>query len=96
MATTTKIKRKGGAEVKAGAQALRREEAEAKTKRRVRRGAGAEKENEAAAESATAVAPGARNDLAVTEHERAPSANVPKVGAPSKKKRVLSDNQSTI
>lgn len=79
-----RARRKGGVEAGAEAQALRREEAEAETRRRARRGAGvgAEKESEAAAESAIAVAPEAKNVLGDTEHARALSENVPKVGAP--------------
>lgn len=93
---TTKTRRKGGAGARAGAQALGREEAKAKIKRRVRRGARAEKENGAAAKSAIAAAPEARNDLGATEHAGALSGNVPKVGVPSKKRRVPSGNQLTI
>lgn len=63
---------KKGAEARAGAPALGKEEAEARTKRRVRRGAGAVKRKEAAAESAIAAALVARNDLGGTEHARAP------------------------
>jgi len=93
---TTNTRRKGGAEAGAGAQALGRKEAEAKTKRRARRGAGAEKENEAAAKSVIAAAPEAKNVLGGTEHAGALSGNVPKVAAPSKKRRVPSGNQLTI
>lgn len=88
MDTTTRTRRKEGAEAGAEVPALGREEAEAKTKRRARRGAGAEKENVAVAESAIAAAPEARNVLGGTRHARAPSVNVPKAGAPSKRRRV--------
>lgn len=91
MDTTSKIRKKGGVEAKAEAPALGSEGAEAKTKRRARRGARAEKGSEAAAESAIAAAPGARSARAATEHARAPSGNVQKVGAPLKKRRVPSE-----
>lgn len=93
----TKTRRKGGAEAGAEAQAPGRGEARAETERRVRRGAGAEKENEAAAENAIAASPEAKSVPGGTEHARAQSGNVPKVGAPpSKKRRVPSGNQLTI
>lgn len=62
---------KGGAEARAGVQALRRGEAEAKTKRKGRKGVKAEKENEAAAESAIVAAPVAGSGPGATEHARA-------------------------
>lgn len=92
----TRARRKGG--VGAGARAPRRRgaEAKAKTERRVRRGARAGKEKEAAAESAIAAAPEAKIELGGTEHAGVRFANVPEVGAPSKKKRAPLGHQLTI
>lgn len=96
--TMTRTRRKG--EVGAGAevQAPGREGAGAKTKteRRVKRGARVAKEREAAAENDTAVAPEAKTALGDTELARAPSENVPEVGALPKRRKVPSGNQLTI